>query len=102
MPIPKSSSGEMPFLDHLEELRWRIIYSLIGICVGLAIGLYVSFAFDVIDVLQKPVMPYLQGHHLVVIHPMDGFTIHIQIAFVIAIVVAAPILIYQLWAFMAR
>lgn len=91
----------MPFLDHLEELRWRIIYSLIGICVGLAIGLYVSFMFDVIDVLQRPVLPFLQGRHLVLLHPMDGFTIHIQIAFVIALVVAAPLVAYQLWAFMA-
>ena len=31
MPIPKSNSGEMPFLDHLEELRWRIIYSLLAL-----------------------------------------------------------------------
>jgi sec-independent protein translocase protein TatC len=101
MPIPKSSSGEMPFLDHLEELRWRIIYSLIGIMIGLGVGLYCSFAFDLIGVIQAPVLPYLGGRHLALLHPMDGFTIHIQIAFVIALAIAAPLVLYQLWAFMA-
>ena len=38
MPIPKSDSGEMPFLDHLEELRWRIIYSLGSALVAVGIG----------------------------------------------------------------
>jgi sec-independent protein translocase protein TatC len=91
----------MPFLDHLEELRWRIIYSLIGVCLGLAIGLYCSFKFNIIDILQAPLLPFLKGHKLVILHPMDAFSIRIQIAFVIGLTVAAPIVGYQLWAFMA-
>jgi sec-independent protein translocase protein TatC len=91
----------MPFLDHLEELRWRIIYSLIGIVVGLAIGLYFSFAFNLVELLQAPLIPYMQGHRLVVLHPMDAFTIRIQIAFVIGLTVAAPVVGFQLWAFLA-
>ena len=91
----------MPFLDHLEELRWRIIYSLIGVCLGLAIGLYCSFKFNIIDILQAPLLPFLKGHKLVILHPMDAFSIRIQIAFVIGFTVAAPIIGYQLWAFMA-
>ena len=91
----------MPFLDHLEELRWRIIYSLIGVVVGLAIGVYCSFAFNIVDALQAPLLPYMKGHRLVILHPMDGFTIRIQIAFVIGLTVAAPIVGYQIWAFLA-
>src|SRR4051812_15248580 len=101
MRIPKTSSGEMPFLDHLEELRWRIIYSLVGVMIGLAIGLYFSFAFDVLGWLQKPLLPYLNGHKLVILHPMDGFTIRIQLAFVVGFTVAAPVIGYQIWAFLA-
>src|SRR4051812_9679803 len=102
MAIPKSPGGEMPFLDHLEELRWRIIYSLIGASVGLAVGLYISFAYDLLGWLEKPLLPYMTaGRHLVVLHPMDGFTIHLQLAIVIGLVIAAPIIIYQIWAFMA-
>jgi sec-independent protein translocase protein TatC len=91
----------MPFLDHLEELRWRIIYSLIGVVIGLAIGLYFSFAFDILGWLQKPLLPYMNGHRLVILHPMDGFTIKIQLAFVIGFTVAAPVIGYQVWAFLA-
>ena len=101
MPIPKTASGEMPFLDHLEELRWRIIYSLVGIVIGLAIGLYCSFAFNLIDVLQAPLLPYLKGGRLVILHPMDAFTIRIQLAFVIGLTVAAPVVGFQLWSFLA-
>ena len=91
----------MPFLDHLEELRWRIIYSLIGVVVGLAIGVYFAFGYNIIEVLQKPMLPYTNGHRLSVLHPMDGFTIRLQISFVIALIMAAPVIVYQVWAFLA-
>ena len=91
----------MPFLDHLEELRWRIIYSLVGILVGLAIGLYFAFASNLLAWLQEPLLPYLDGRRLVVLHPMDGFTIRIQLGFVIALAVAAPVVGFQLWAFLS-
>lgn len=92
----------MPFLDHLEELRWRIIYSLIGVVAGLAVGVYFAFGYNILDVLQAPLLPYLaEGQRLVVLSPMDGFTIRLQIAFVIGVTVAAPVIGYQLWAFLA-
>jgi len=69
--------------------------------IGLAVGLYCSFAFNIIDVLQAPVLPYLKGNRLVIIHPMDAFSIRIQIAFVIGLAIAAPVLGYQVWAFLA-
>jgi sec-independent protein translocase protein TatC len=91
----------MPFLDHLEELRWRIIYSLAALVVGLGIGLYFAFAFNIIDVLQAPILPYMNGRRLGILHPMDGFTIRLQIAFGIGAVLAAPFVGYQIWSFLA-
>jgi sec-independent protein translocase protein TatC len=101
MPIPKSDNGEMPFLDHLEELRWRIIYSACAFLVGLTIGLVVSFKFDVIGLLEAPALPFMGGHKLIVTHPADIFSIDIQIAMFIGVVIAAPVILYQLWAFLA-
>ena len=101
MAIPKTPGGEMPFLDHLEELRWRIIYSLIALMLGLAIGLYFSFKFNLIDVIQQPMLPYMGGRKLVITRPMDAFNIRIQIAFVIGLAFAAPVIGYQLWAFLS-
>jgi sec-independent protein translocase protein TatC len=101
MAIDKPAGGEMPFLDHLEELRWRIIYSLIAIVIGLGIGLYFAFAYNIIGTLQQPILPYMNGRRLGILHPMDGFTIRLHIAFGIALILAAPIVGYQIWAFLA-
>ena len=92
----------MPFLDHLEELRWRIIYALIGVLIGIVVGAYFSFGYDILRPLQAPLLPYLEpGQRLTVLSPMDGFTIRLQIAFVIGLTVAAPIIAYQFWAFLS-
>ena len=91
----------MPFLDHLEELRWRIIYSLIGVVVGLAVGVFFSFWYDLIGILQEPLLPYLNGRKLVILAVMDAFTIKLQFAFVIGLVIGSPVIGYQVWAFLA-
>jgi sec-independent protein translocase protein TatC len=101
MPIPKSSNGEMPFLDHLEELRWRIIYAGIALVVGVGIGLALAFRYDMVTVLVAPALPYMGGQKLIVTHPADLFSIQIQIAFAIGIGISAPVIGYQLWSFMA-
>lgn len=91
----------MPFLDHLEELRWRIIYAGIALLIGVAIGLALAFKYDLVTILAAPALPYMGGAKLIVTHPVALFSIRIQIAFVIGIGIAAPIIGYQLWAFMA-
>lgn len=101
MPMPKSPSGEMPFLDHLEELRWRIIYALSAVLVGVALGFFLETKFDVIGYLAQPVMPLVPEHRLVFTHPSEGFTIKLDIAVTFGLVLASPILIYQIWAFLA-
>ena len=101
MPIPKSQTGEMPFLDHLEELRWRIIYSLAALVVGIGIGFFVTIKFDLLLLLQAPVLPYLRGNHLVYTHPGDTFSVLMQMAFVVGIAAAIPVIAYQAWSFLA-
>ena len=55
-------AAEMPFLDHLEELRWRLIWSLLALLVGMAIGFTLVLRFDLLEVLQSPIAPYLKAH----------------------------------------
>jgi sec-independent protein translocase protein TatC len=92
---------EMPFLDHLEELRWRIIRSLGALVVGFALALVLVLKFQVIDLLQKPIAPYLNGGHLVYTHPGDPFSIVMTAALIIGIIFALPVILYQLWAFLS-
>jgi sec-independent protein translocase protein TatC len=95
------STAEMPFLDHLEELRWRIIWSLaaVVVCVGLAFVLVLKF--DLLTWIQGPILPFLKGRRLVYTHPGDGFSILMQTAIIVGIVLALPVILYQVWAFLA-
>ncbi|HSQ30996.1 MAG TPA: twin-arginine translocase subunit TatC [Gemmatimonadaceae bacterium] len=101
MPIPRSPTGEMPFLDHLEELRWRIIYSLAAVFVCVGVGFFLSVRYDVVGLLAKPILPLIPEHKLVFLHPSAGFTVILNAAMSFGLVLASPVIIYQIWAFLA-
>ena len=109
MGIPKSKNGEMPFLDHLEELRWRIIYALGAALIGLGVGFFLALHYDVIGFLAGPIIhgknaaghPLLPDSSLVFTHPSDGFTITLNAAMTLGLVLASPVIIYQVWAFLS-
>ncbi len=93
----------MPFLDHLEELRWRIIWSLGALVVGVIIAfvLLVRFEGPLLHWLQSPILPYLHGRRLMNTHPGGGFSIIMQVALIGGIIVALPMVIYQVYAFLS-
>jgi sec-independent protein translocase protein TatC len=91
--------GEMPFLDHLEELRWRILWSLIALLAGTVIGFLVVQNFDVLALLKRPIAPFLPNGKLFITRPTDAFIITLKLAALVGIVLAAPIVIWQVWAF---
>ena len=95
------SSGEMPFLDHLEELRWRIIWSLGALLVGVAIGFALVYRFDLLTWMQGPILPFLHGRKLVYTAPGDGFSILLQSSIMVGIVIALPVIIWQVYAFLS-
>ena len=95
------SAGEMPFLDHLEELRWRIIWSLAALIVGVAVAFVLVFQLDLLDWIQGPIAPYLHGRRLVLTHPGDGFSILLQTSIMGGIIVALPVVIWQVYAFLS-
>ncbi len=97
----KQRTAEMPFLDHLEELRWRLIWSLLALAVGITVALVLVLKVNAIAILQQPVAPYLQGHKLVFTNPSDAFMIVMKVAIGIGIVFALPVILYQLWAFVS-
>jgi sec-independent protein translocase protein TatC len=101
MPIPKSKSGEMPFLDHLEELRWRIIYSLLALVVSVGLGFWLAVQYDAVSILARPILPLIPEHKLAFLHPSEGFTVILDTAMTFGFVLASPVIIYQVWAFLA-
>ena len=99
--MPRSHNAEMPFLDHLEELRWRILWSLLALGVGIGIGFFLVLQFEVIGLLARPITPFLEGQKLVFTHPAEPFSITMKVAFIIGIVFALPVIAYQVWAFVS-
>src|SRR3970040_2357091 len=91
--------GEMPFLDHLEELRWRILWSLAALVVGTIIGFLVVQHFDVLGLLKRPIAPFLPEGKLFITRPTDAFMITLKLALVVGVVLAAPVIIWQAWTF---
>lgn len=101
MAIPKSNSGEMPFLDHLEELRWRIIYSLGSLIIAVGLGFFICYKFDIVGLLARPILPHVPEHKLVFTHPGEGFTVLLNAATTFGVVVASPVILFQVWSFLA-
>jgi sec-independent protein translocase protein TatC len=95
------ASGEMPFLDHLEELRLRILRSLGAVVVGCGIGLWAVQRFQLVSLLKQPIAPYLTGGKLVVTSPTEPVMIVLKLGLVVGLVLASPVILWQTWAFLA-
>jgi len=97
-PDDEVQEVEMNFLDHLEELRWRLIYSIIGVLVG---GALAWFFIDQIIyfILLKPARD--TGATLQNLKPFGQFFLYIQVAVISGIIISLPNLFYQLWKFIA-
>jgi sec-independent protein translocase protein TatC len=91
----------MPFLDHLEELRWRILWSLVAIIVGTVLGWMLLDRIDIIEILKRPIAPYLPGGRLVFTSPAEPFMLTLKVAFALGCLVASPVVIYQIWSFLS-
>jgi sec-independent protein translocase protein TatC len=93
----------MPFLAHLEELRRRIIFSILGILVGFL--LCWSFADRLFGLMQQPIIQALRHHGigggLVYLNPTEPFNLYLMVALVLGLFAASPFVFYQLWLFIA-
>jgi len=92
--------GKMSFLEHLDELRKRIIHS----CYALIAGVVGAFWFhgQIYDFIFAPTLASLpQGARLVYNEPSEAFTIHVTVAVIAGFIVAAPYIMYQVWLFIA-
>jgi len=95
--------GTMTFFEHLSELRKRIINSLYAIGVGALLGVYFSKYF--IAWINKPVLKALADAHLdpklIYTHPAGGLNLVLTVGVYLGIALASPIVLYQVWLFVA-
>src|SRR3954469_11980806 len=92
-----SGATVMTLVDHLTELRSRILKCIIAVAAGSAIGFVI--APMVRRLLVQPLPPDHQ--QLIVLGPGDAFAITLRISIAIGLILAMPVLLYQLWAFVA-
>src|SRR6266403_2035285 len=101
-PEPEEG-GQMSFFEHLVELRKRLINSLIAIGIGAFVGVYV--AKYVIRFVTLPMNAALKAsnlpQHLIYTHPAGGFNLMITLGIYIGVVLASPVVLYQVWLFVA-
>jgi sec-independent protein translocase protein TatC len=94
-PAPGATSTEMTLVDHLTELRNRIVKILIAVVLTSFVGFY--FATPLIGILVAP----LPNNQLQYTGLGDAFYINVKIAIVVGIILAMPVILYQVWAFIA-
>jgi sec-independent protein translocase protein TatC len=99
----RNPRGEMPFLDHLEELRWRILWALLAVALGTAVGLFLVFRLPVLELLVAPVReasgnPDLQ---LIYLSPAAPFFVSLKLGIYIGLILAFPNVAYHTWAFLS-
>jgi len=96
-----AAETEMPFLDHLEELRHRLFWIAGAILVSIIL-MYVllsSKRVDLIGFLSQPIKPYLRNGSLIYTHPGTSFKIILNAAVYTGLLLATPMIGYQLWGF---
>jgi len=89
----------MTFLEHLEELRWRLIKSFAAVFVGAVITFF--FVDKIIEILVRPTQLIDHPFSLQVLTVQGMFMVKWGLAFVGGVVLAIPVLTYQLWKFIA-
>lgn len=94
------NEAKQPFLSHLEELRHRLVVSAIAVGVGFVISYYFSETlFQVLVSPLKAVMP--AGERLIFTNLPEMFITYLKVAFIAGFMMAAPVVFYQLWLFIA-
>jgi len=105
----QNPEGRMPLMDHIRELRNRVVKMLLALGAGMVVGFI--FFNPVWKVIERPLchavirgqtgcstlgvnMPSLDG-------PLDPFYLRVKVAVIVAVVLSSPVWLYQIWAFIA-
>jgi sec-independent protein translocase protein TatC len=99
----KDPMPTMGFLDHLEELRKRVVYSIIA--VGVGFGVCWWKVERIYDFMQRPIIDVLHQHHLPehlgYLNPTDPFNLYLKVAALAGLFLTSPFVLYQVWMFIS-
>ena len=90
----------MSFLEHLDELRKRIVQSVLGVAIGVGLGFF--FINPIVNFILTPTWRLLPaGSRMIYTQPGEAFGLYVQIGLIVGIVLASPWIMYQVWLFIA-
>ena len=102
MNEPNSASQEMPFVQHLLELRDRLLKMILAIVVIMLVMM--PFASELFEAFSQPLRELLSessGNTMIITHPIGAFFTPFKLTLILSIFLAMPYILYHLWAFVA-
>ena len=95
-----AGGGHMSFLNHLDELRTRLVWAVVS--VGIGCGIAFLFIDPIFDFIMRPMQQMLPvGQKLVYTDPSEAFMLEVKIALIAGVILAAPMVFTQVWLFIA-
>jgi sec-independent protein translocase protein TatC len=99
-PEPENESGKMSFLEHLDELRKRLVHVAAYIAIGFAVSAF--FSKQIYNFLAIPITKALPpGVKLAFTKPTDPFVLYMKVALLAGIFLTLPLTLYEVWKFIA-
>ena len=105
----QNPEGRMPLMDHIRELRNRVVKMALGLTAGMVAGFI--FFTPVWNLIQRPLCSTaIRGHfgchtlgvdQLVLNGPLDSFYLRVKVAVIAGVIISSPVWLYQIWAFVA-
>jgi sec-independent protein translocase protein TatC len=105
----QNPEGRMPLLDHLRELRNRVVKMALALAAGMTAGF--AFFGPAWHVIERPLCSAtIRGYsgcrtlgvnQLVLNGPLDAFYLRVKVALIVGVIVSSPVRLYQVWAFAA-
>ena len=100
MKVENEDESSMNFLDHLKELRQKLIYSIIFFVMAFIVSFY--FSQSIFEFLAKPLTSILQdGNGLIYTALQEAFLTNVKVAFFTAAFISFPFLSFQIWSFIS-
>jgi sec-independent protein translocase protein TatC len=104
----RNPEGRMPLVDHIRELRSRLVKAALAITLGAIVGLV--YFHPIWSFIQHPYCAAVikghtgcnrLGHELIVNNILDPFNLRVEVAFIVGLIIASPVWLYQLWKFIS-
>ena len=99
-PEPEDETAKMSFLEHLDELRRRLVRIALYIGIGFLASFY--FSKDIYHFISRPLLSVLPaGTKLAYTNPTDPFTLYLKVSALAGIFLTSPLILYEVWKFIA-